>query len=53
MKLRNNPEINILGSKTWASLDDREQRFEKLNEDLVAVLQLKAYVVGLHPSKVL
>lgn len=40
-------------SWTLASLDDREQRFEKLNKDLVAVLQLKAYVVGLHPSEVL
>lgn len=51
-------QIDILGrrhhsSLTRPSLDDREERFEKLNKDLVAVLQLKAYVVGLHPCQVL
>lgn len=30
---------------TLALLDDREERFEKLDEDLVAVLQFKANVV--------
>ena len=34
-------------------LDNRKQCFEKLDEDLVAVLQLKAYIVRLHPCQIL
>lgn len=34
-------------------LDNREECFEKLNEDLIAVLQLKADVVGFYPCQVL
>lgn len=34
-------------------LDDREERFKKLDEDLIAVLQFKANVVGLYPCQVL
>lgn len=34
-------------------LDDGKQGFEKLDEDLVAVLQFKAYVVRLHPRQIL
>lgn len=45
----------------WASnaevgvrlLDDLEKRSVELREDLVAVFQLKANVVGLHPGDVL
>lgn len=38
---------------TRALLDDREKSLEELDEDLVAVLQFKTYVVRLHPCKVL
>ena len=38
---------------TPALLDDGEERFEKLDEDLIAVLQFKADVVRLHPRQVL
>lgn len=34
-------------------LDDREERFEKLDEDLIAILQFEAYVVRLDPRQVL
>lgn len=34
-------------------LNDREQCFKKLDEDLITVLEFKAYVVGLHPCQVL
>lgn len=40
-------------SKTLALLDNREECFKKLDEDLVTVLQLKANIVGLHPRQVL
>lgn len=34
-------------------LDNRKQCFEKLDEDLIAVLQLKAYIVRLYPRQIL
>lgn len=34
-------------------LDNRKQCFEKLDEDFIAVLQLKAYIVRLYPRQIL
>lgn len=34
-------------------LDDGEESFEELNKDLVTVLQLKAYIIRLHPRQIL
>lgn len=43
------------GRKTFKKnlLDNRKQCFEKLDEDLIAVLQLKAYIVRLNPRQIL
>ncbi len=47
--------LAILNGQTWTtdSLDHLEQCSVELSKDLIAVLQFKADVVGLHPSDVL
>jgi len=45
-------EVRLIQA-TKALLDDREECFEELDEDFVAVLQFKADIVRLHPSEVL